>query len=212
MNMDDLIPLFGIIFLFGAPVAAWIVSRVLAHQERMEMMRRGFMPPPDPRMARRYARMGWQQPPGPVPPPFSNVPPPPGANFYDPASYAQAQMRKGITVTLVGFALLIGLSFIGVRSDGTFTGGPWLLGGLIPMFVGIAQVINAVLNGARFPGMMAGRSNDAFGNQPSSFGPRPAPGPGPGPVPPEPPATPYAGWRPGPTPEIEKPTPPPDVR
>ena len=109
-----------------------IVSRVLAHQERMEMIRRGFMPPPDPRMARQAARMGWQQPPGPVPPPFSTVPPP--GDFYDPNYYAQAQMRKGITVTLVGFALLIGLSFIGVRGD-TFTGGPWLLGGLIPMFL-----------------------------------------------------------------------------
>ena len=205
---DDLIPLFGIIFLFGAPVAAWIVSRVLAHQERMEMIRRGFMPPPDPRMARRAARMGWQQPPGPVPPPFSTVPPP--GDFYDPNYYAQAQMRKGITVTLVGFALLIGLSFIGVRGDGTFTGGPWLLGGLIPMFVGIAQVINAVLNGAHFPGLYSGRSNDAMGSSSPTFGPRPAPGPGP--TPPEPPSTPYAGWRPGPTPEIEKPTQPPDVR
>ncbi len=205
---DELIPLFGIFFLFGAPVAAWIVSRVLAHQERMEMIRRGYIPPADPRLARRAARMGWAQP-GPVPPPFGNVPPPPGADFFDPSYYAQVQMRKGITVTLIGLALLIGLSFIGARGDGTIHLGPWLLGGLIPMFVGIAQVINAVLNGARFPGLNASAPNGHPVDS-NGFGPRPAAGPGP--MPPEPPSQPYAGWRPGSTPEIEKPAPPPDLR
>ena len=134
--------------------------------------------------------------------------PPSAGDFYDPNYYAQAQMRKGISVTLIGFALLIGLSFIGARSDG-FHGGPWLLGGLIPMFVGIAQIINAVLNGARFPGMNGTAPNQASPTS-ATFGPRPAPGPGP--TPPEPPSAPYAGWRPGPTPEIEKPSPPPDLR
>ena len=200
--MEDLVPLFGIVFLFGAPVAAWIISRVLAHQERMEMIRHGYMPPPDPRAMRRGA---WQ---GTVPPPPGagmRMPPMTGA-YDDPTFYAQAQLRKGITVTFVGFAILIGLSFIGMRG-GMFYPGPWLLGGLVPMFVGIAQIINAVLNGARLPGMISGGQPQ----QGSTFAPPPGPGPSAGPTPPPPDPGPYA-WRPGPTPEIEKPVPPPDLR
>ncbi len=198
---DVLVPIFGIIFLFGVPVAAWVISRVLAHQERMEMIRHGYMPPPDPRAMRRGT---WQ---GPVPPPpgvGTRMPPMPG---YDPSYYAQAQLRKGITLTLIGFALLIGFSFMGglVHPNGS------LLVGLIVMFVGIAQIINAVLNGAHLPGITIGTGQQ---HQGTTFGPPPGPGPGPdgGPIPPEAPRPgPYA-WRPGPTPEIEKPPSPPDFR
>ena len=62
----------------------------------------------------------------------------------------ERHLRKGIMTTFIGVALLIGLSFIGYR-DGTWIPGPWLLGGLIPMFVGLAQVIGALLAGAEFP-------------------------------------------------------------
>ncbi len=207
LNTEDLISLFAIVFLFGAPVAAWIISRILAHQERMEMLRRGIAPP-DPRAMRYAMRHGWQA--GPVPPPPGvgmHMPPFPGV--YDPGYFAQVQMRKGVTVTLVGLALLIGLSFIGMRG-GMFIPGPWLLGGLIPMFVGIAQIINAVLNGARLPGITMG-SAPPTGEPPTgaTMGPPPSPGasaPSPGASPGS-----YA-WRPGPTPEIEKPAPPPDAR
>ncbi|MEO9170328.1 MAG: hypothetical protein ABI282_02610 [Candidatus Baltobacteraceae bacterium] len=208
---EDIVPLFAIFFLFGAPVTAWIISRVLAHQERMEMIRQGFVPPTDPRLMRRAAKMGWQA--GPVPPgmpnaggPMPNVPPP-GAGYLEPNYYAQAQMRKGISVSAVGLALLIGLSFIGAHGDGTFTFGPWLLGGLIPLFVGIAQVINATLNGAQLPGL-GSHASSAPG--PTAYGSRPQTGQTP--PPPQPPSAPYAGWRPGPTPEIEKPASPPDFR
>ncbi|HET9030710.1 MAG TPA: hypothetical protein VFN49_11085 [Candidatus Aquilonibacter sp.] len=197
---DTLIPLFGIVFLFGAPVAAWIVSRVLAHQERMEYLRRGMMPP-DPRLMRQMGSRGWQGAPPPPPPPgpgLGMVPPMPPV--YDDGYYAQNQMRKGVTVTMVGFAVLIGLSFIGYHSDGRMEYGPWLLGGLIPMFVGIAQIINALLNGARFPGMQAGHAGPAPGPQNYQAPPSPPPG---GPSAAPPPPGPYA-WRPGPTPEIEK--------
>ncbi len=205
---ETLVPIFAIIFLFGAPVAAWIVSRILAHQERMAMISRGIIPPSDPRLLREMQRRGWQS--GPIPPPpgpgLGAVPPaPPSA--YDDQYYAQSQMRKGVTVTMIGFALLIGLSFIGYRSDGHMDFGPWLLGGLIPMFVGIAQIINALLNGARFPGMQSAgpAPHSGFTAQP----PPPAGGMPPNPTPP--PSGPY-GWRPGPTPEIEKPVQPPDAR
>jgi hypothetical protein len=201
--MENIVPVLGIIFLFGAPVAAWIVSRVLAHQERMEMIRRGYMPPPTSTEAwsmKQASKAGWRAS-APMPPPsMSRMPNMP----YEQQMYAQHQLRKGITVTCVGFALLIGLSFIDVG-----TPGPWLLGGLIPMFVGIAQIISAVMGGARFtfPAPGPGPSDSAnFG--PSSTNTQydntgaPPPPPGSGP---------YA-WRPGNTPEIEKPVPPPDHR
>jgi len=198
--MDVLIPLFGIVFLFGAPVAAWIISRVLTHQERMEMIRHGYLPPPGSGpvpgnidyYAMTAASKAWKY--GAMPPGMA----------YDPQFIAQQQLRRGIQVTFIGLALLIGLSFIGIRGDGSVHLGPWLLGGLIPMFVGIAQVIGAILGGARL--------GYAGPQSPSSVGPAAAPPPPGSPTPPEPPpAGPYA-WRPGPTPEIEKPTNPPDYR
>lgn len=195
--MEVLIPLFGIVFLFGAPVAAWIISRVLAHQERMEMIRHGVMPPPGAGpgpgapdyYAMKAAAKSWKY----------GGPPMPGMAF-DPQFIAQQQLRKGIQVTCIGVALLIGLSFIGIRGDGSVHLGPWLLGGLVPMFVGVAQVIGAIIGGARFGAFTAP------GPQTTTFGPQTAPPPPAGgmPPPPEPPpAGPYA-WRPGPTPEIEK--------
>ncbi len=201
MSEDTIVPVMFFLIVVGAPVAAWIVSRVLAHQERMEMLRRGFTPPPDPRAMRnamKYGmKAGWAS--GTVPPPGWV---PPGA--YDPAYYAQSQLRRGIQVACIGFALLIGLSFIGFH-DGRYVYGPWLLGGLIPMFVGIAQIITAVLSGASLgvPGVAAG----------AHFGPADradAPPAGPGTTMPPPPPGSYGGWRPGATPEIEKPAGPPD--
>ena len=46
-------------------------------------------------------------------------------------------------------------SFIGFHDD-EFVLGPWLLGGLVPMFVGVAQIVNALINGARFGATRAG--------------------------------------------------------
>lgn len=75
---------------------------------------------------------------------------PPDQYVYHTDFYAQQQLRKGMQVAFVGLALLIGLGFIGYRGDGSFVYGPWLLGGLIPLFVGVAQIIGAVLGGASF--------------------------------------------------------------
>ncbi|HEY1654762.1 MAG TPA: hypothetical protein VGF86_06600 [Candidatus Tumulicola sp.] len=202
MSEDTIVPIMFFLIVIGAPIAAWIVSRVLAHQERMEMLRRGFTPPPDPRAMRHAAKYGMKTnwAPGTVPPPGWV---PPGA--YDPAYYAHAQLRRGIQVACIGFALLIGLSFIGFH-DGRYVYGPWLLGGLIPMFVGIAQIITAVLSGASLGAVGAG-TGARFG--PTGRADVPPGGAEPsGPMPPPP--GPYGGWRPGPTPEIEKPAGPPD--
>jgi|SRR5215469_9163746 len=196
--MEDFIPVLAILVIFGAPIGAWIVSRVLAHQERMEMIRNGFMPPPDRRMMRHMRNM----PPPPNMNPNANtyqgaVPPPmPGA--FDDTYYAQASLRKGIMVTCIGFAVFIGLSFIG-HSGGHFYPGPWLLGGLIPMFVGIAQIISALLSGARMP-QFGAASQGQFGPPPS--GGRQQQQQQQTPPPPPPQTGPYA-WRPGSTPEIE---------
>jgi len=147
---DNLIPVLGIICLFGLPMVGWILGRVMKHRERMEMLRMGMMPPPSGR--------GWRNrdpfSAGPtVPPPWMGAP---GPMSYEDPNSAQCTMRRGILTAMVGFAILIGLSFIGYRGgDGPFVPasihpGPWLLGGLIPMFVGIAQIIIALLSGATF--------------------------------------------------------------
>ncbi len=207
MEAETVVPVIAIMFLFGGPIAAIIIWRVLAHQERMEMLRRGITPPPDPRTMRRAMKYGWQPGPmpgtGPVPGPMPTMNP----YGYDPNYYAQHQLRRGVQVAFIGLALLIGLSFIGYHGDGPPHYGPWLLGGLIPLFVGLAQVISAIMSGARIGG-------DSAPTQ--SFGPAPGPGmsappPQGGPSAAQAPSGPY-GWRPGSTPEIEKPAGPPDFR
>ena len=58
-------PSSPIMFVFGAPVFAFIVSRVLRHQERIEMLRRGIVPPPefDKRTYRAWRKSGAPWPP-----------------------------------------------------------------------------------------------------------------------------------------------------
>ena len=213
---EVLIPLAGIFFLFGAPVLAFVVSRVLRHQERMEMLRRGIIPPPE--FSDRRAYRAWRKAGSPWPPPGAGQQAPPWTTgpavqptraWNAPEDDPQQALFKGIRLTLIGFAILLGLSFIGGGH-----GGPWLLGGLIPMFVGIAQVIIALLSGAQLPGI-----------QPRmTFIPPPQPPP-PGAPPPPP-----GGWANGSAPgagapppwaqqpgrphfeELSKPMPPPDVR
>jgi hypothetical protein len=67
------------------------------------------------------------------------------------------------------------LSFIGgTPGSPDFRGGPWLLGGLIPMFVGVAQIIIALLSGAVLPSMNARYIPPP--PPPSAAPPGPAPG------------------------------------
>jgi hypothetical protein len=192
-DAEVLVPIAFFFFVIGLPMTFWMISRFLAHQERVEMIRRGFMPPPvppDPRMMRKAMQYG-------MPP---NVP----GQYYDPGYYAQVQLRRGIQVAFIGLALLIGLSFIGAGSGHYL--GPWLLGGLIPMFVGIAQIISAILGGARIGTPVAVGTYQA--REPEA----PPAGTTAGNAGPPPPPSSYGGWRPGPIPEIEKPPGPPDYR
>jgi hypothetical protein len=206
---ENFVAVIVFFFVFGFPVAAFIVTRVLRHQERMELLRRGIIPPPDmsKRAYKTWQQSGapWTQPTvAPVPPPM----PPPG---WTPDDDPQRALYRGIRTAFIGFAILIGLSFIGGSPGSSdFHGGPWLLGGLIPMFVGIAQIIIALLSGAELPGV---QSRNRFMPPPGG-----APGPGVPPPPPgfghaPPPPPPWAG-QPGRQQfeELSKPVPPPDLR
>jgi len=203
----DTIGALAVLFLFGGPIAAWIVHRVFSHAEYMAMIRNGMTPPPDPRAMRRAAKYGWAPPPqaggawAPPPPP----PTAPVAYGEYAGYYAQRQLHRGMVTAFVGLAILIGLSFINPGHVG-----PWLLGGLIPMFVGIAQIITAVLGGAQIavPTPIGGPAQ-GFGqpSQPGAFGGQPNQAPPPPPTPDD-----YAGWRPGSMPSIEKPASPPENR
>lgn len=207
--MDDtVVPIVIMTLLVGGPIAAWIVSRVLAHNEYMAMLRMGIVPPPDSKAARRAARAGWAPPPntfGAVPQGGMQDPYAPYGGYVN--YYAQRQLHRGISVALIGLALLIAMGLIG---HGGFMFGPQLLPGLIVTFVGIAQIINGVLGGARIGGGVPYQqqqqqpgAQSPFGGQQGNgnFGPTAAP----------PTGAPY-GWRPGNIPEIEKPAQPPDQR
>ena len=212
MHDESIVAVFGTMFIFGAPVAAFIVARVLRHQERLEMLCRGMMPPDfDKRAYRAWRRSGapWPPPGSTAQTPYTQPTPTtwPQRNDDD----AQSALFKGIRIAAVGLALVIGLSFIGgTPGSADFRGGPWLLGGLIPMFVGIAQILIAVLSGAQIPGVQ-GRA---------TFIPPPHAPPGPGAPPPQPPpnhgAAPPPPWAQQPGrpryEELSKPVQPPDLR
>jgi len=196
---DNVIAALAVVCIFGLPVLGWIVSRVLGHQERMELLRRGIVPPPNARDLRKAMKYGWV--------PGSPTPGAPTQYYYPTDFYAQQQLRRGIQVACIGFALLVGLGFIGYRGDGHIDPGPWLLGGLIPMFVGIAQIISAVLSGAALGVPSAARQS--FGPASANAGPSTQEAQTGSSVPPGPT---YGGWRPGSLPEIEKPASPPEYR
>jgi hypothetical protein len=200
---DNSVAALAVLCIFGAPIAAFIVMRVLAHRERIEMIRRGIVPPQN------YQNKGWRSasvgnpPPG-MPPPPVWVPGPSDTDAPD------RSLRKGIMLALIGLAILIGLSFIGYDTNGPFNSpelhpGPWLLGGLIPMFVGIAQIIVALLSGARI-GPAGPRPMPP--PYPGASAPPPYPGAAaPGPVTYEPEPRTHSGYE-----ELKRPAPPPDRR
>ncbi len=190
--MDDntaavavLVPIFGTFFVFGLPIIAFIFFRVLAHRERMEMIRHGIAPPVrGPRSALGPASPGSGT---------SSWCGRDGGRGLAP----DVALNKGIRLAFIGFALTIGLSFIDHHHLG-----PWLLGGLIPLFIGLSQVVIALLSGASLgvPRADAG----AAGVPPPVYGE---------PVPPERPT--YEGsytYRPGSAQELRPPTSPPERR
>jgi hypothetical protein len=141
-NVVDLAAVFGI---FVVPVLGWIAVRYLSHRERIEMIRHGIVPP-----AGRMRDRDWR---GAVGMPGIAATPAPRPSFDADVTLEGARivLRRGIRLTFIGVALTIGLSFVGYH-DGpigpTWVPGPWLLGGLVPLFIGLAQVTMAMLSGA----------------------------------------------------------------
>ncbi|MGH7708796.1 MAG: hypothetical protein ACREM8_09685 [Vulcanimicrobiaceae bacterium] len=123
----DVIGLVAVITIFGVPPFVWLLARIMRHREAMATLQHGIPPTVDPAAAGAYyARMSGQPAAGPRPAGYS--------------AYAiQCQLRKGITLVAVGLALVVGLSTMGF--------GPWLVAGLIPLFIGVAQVGLAWLAG-----------------------------------------------------------------
>ena len=166
---------FVFLCVFGLPTMGYVLVRMMQHRERMEMIKRGMAPPVQERQWHGGTRV---------------VQPTVSVGDLSWKNDPQAQLRRGIGTTCIGVALLIGLSFIGYRGDGTYHLGPWLLGGLIPMFVGIGQIINAIVAGAVLPSSrMTGTTM-----------PPPPPGS-------PPPSGPYS-YRPGATEELPRTKPP----
>jgi hypothetical protein len=204
---DDIVPALAIICVFGLPIAGWIVVRAFRFIERMEMIKHGIVPPPEQLNRRQYQEWARSQQAPPTPGPawqaqtYTTPPPPQAQPVWVPGSDDDAQLAlfKGIRLALIGFAILIGLSFIGgTPGAADFHGGPWLLGGLIPTFVGVAQIIIALISGAVLPGM-----------QRPTYMPPPAPG---APPPGSAPSGPWEQPRSGRFEELSKPVQPPDLR
>jgi hypothetical protein len=129
---DDAIGALAIFCIFGLPFITWISLRGMQHRERIEMIRHGMAPPAG------GANRSW-----------AAAPPPSAPNAKSCNEDPQVILRKGMVLVAVGLALTIGLGFIGTFVDPhRYTFGPWLLGGLIPLFIGLAQVVSAVMSGA----------------------------------------------------------------
>lgn len=183
---DNEVAATAITIIFGAPMALWFAIRTMQHRERMEMIKRGMPPPPGPAVQFARSAQMYRAP----------------SCGSDDLESPQRALRKGITVTAIGLALTLGLGSIGFLAydDGQFHPGPWLLGGLIPLFIGIAQIIVALISGATFVNPHIGMG---------------VPGQSPGPTSMPPPPT-FDGsytYRPdAATQELQRPAPPPDRR
>jgi hypothetical protein len=109
----------------------------------------------------------------------------------------QRILRKGMVLAAVGLALTIGLGFIGTFVDPhRYTFGPWLLGGLIPLFIGLAQIVSALMTGATF----SVPTQDPYAVNRGATAQAPPPSPFEGPY----------TYRPGATQELQPPGRPPD--
>jgi hypothetical protein len=209
--VDTIAPILAIIFFVGLPVSGWIYRMYLKHEERMEMLRRGIVPPPefsDKRMYRAWRRAGspWPPPGMTAQTPFVQPQPQPQP-WSSPEDDPQRALYKGIRLTLVGLALTIGLGI----AFGGYSGNPAILGGLIPMFVGIAQIIVAILSGAQLPGVMPAQTFIPPPQPPPPGTGAPGPGAGFGAAGAPPPPWADQPGRPR-FEELSKPVPPPDLR
>ena len=66
-----------------------------------------------------------------------------GVTKPEPTTSNKRLLRWGIIVTALGFALTLGLYSIGFDSANSFPLhlGPWMLGGFVPLFLGIGLIL-----------------------------------------------------------------------
>lgn len=57
------------------------------------------------------------------------------------SGYRRGGVRSGVTTTLVGVAITLGLLSIGI--------GPWLIGGLVPTAIGCATIIQQLMEDSK---------------------------------------------------------------
>jgi hypothetical protein len=137
-DVETIVPVVAIFFIFGFPVLAWLIHRALQsrerqlqYMERIEMIRHGINPD-----AGAHPAGGPAPAPPSAPAGFGGAYAPPGSRE------AQASLQRAMCLTAVGLAITVGLSFIGM--------GPWLIGGFVPLFIGLARVLSALAAGAQF--------------------------------------------------------------
>ncbi|MFT3892588.1 MAG: hypothetical protein QM730_13205 [Anaerolineales bacterium] len=70
-----------------------------------------------------------------------------GLTKTETRSTGKGFLRWGILITAIGFALTVGLYLIGFSSAEEYPLhlGPWMLGGFVPLFLGIALILIHVL-------------------------------------------------------------------
>ena len=136
-GLTVLVPIVAIFCVFGLPILAFVFFRAMAHRERMALIRSGVAPDPGKAaFSEHFAK---------------------AVKTHDGTSESpQRTLRKGIRTTAIGLALTIGTSFIGYHQSPnlesidvtTWSPGPWLIFGLVPLFVGLSQVTIALISGA----------------------------------------------------------------
>jgi hypothetical protein len=138
-DVETIVPVVAIFFIFGFPVLAWLIHRSLSYRERqlkymerIEMIRHGMNPDAADANAAGTPSPGASRPAG-----YSGPYVPPSGL----SSHAQTDLSRALVMTAIGLAITVGLSFIGM--------GPWLIGGLIPLFIGLARLMMALTAGAQ---------------------------------------------------------------
>jgi len=191
---ETFIAAFSVFMVFGAPTLLWFSIRYMKHRERMAMIARNQAFPEGPRAVGMPAGA-----------PVDYAAP---GTVRNSEGSPEMQVRRGIRTAFIGAAITIVFGFMSFH-DGDFRPGATLLAGLVPLFIGLSQIVNGVLSGATFPGVSRPSDLPPYG----CGAPPPGAGPGSPKTPGASPFEPYSyTYRPGGAPEIDVPPRPPQTR
>jgi hypothetical protein len=159
--MSGVLITFIIFVLFPGIILGFILlSRYLRYKETQTMIEHGITPPPPKPVMPAMPTLPPQAPPmpppyaAPMPPAAMRPMPPPPVMPPAPQRPGRAQLTWGLVLSGVGIALTLALWPIGfiANSASGESGvhfplglGPWMLGGFIPLFVGIALILAHVI-------------------------------------------------------------------